>query len=249
MSRRQLANPRFERAELLSRLRGGLVVSCQALLDEPLHGSHHMVAMAAAALHGGAVGIRANGLADIAAIAERFPVPLIGLWKVGDADVYITPTAEHALAVAYAGADIVAVDATARPRPDGCTFADTVAALHERTAALVLADVSTVEEGVAAVRAGADMVSTTLSGYTSHSPAVDGPDAALVAGLARRLSVPVLAEGRIATPADAVRMLDAGAFAVCVGSVITRPQLITATFATALRCRSLAGRPDGAQRV
>lgn len=249
MPRRQPTSPRFERSELLRRLRGGLVVSCQALPDEPLHGSHHMVAMADAALRGGAVGIRANGVADVAAISERFPVPLIGLWKSGDAEVYITPTARHALAVAYAGADIVAVDATARPRPDGCAFADTVAALREYTGALVLADVSTVDEGVHAVHDGADLVSTTLSGYTAHSPSADGPDVALVEGLARRLPVPVLAEGRIATPEQAVRVLDAGAFAVCVGSMITRPQLITAAFTTALSCRSLTGRPDGARRA
>ncbi|MCX7670182.1 MAG: N-acetylmannosamine-6-phosphate 2-epimerase [Anaerolineae bacterium] len=222
---------------VIARLRGGLIVSCQALPHEPLHGSAIMARMALAAWQGGAVGIRANTPEDIRAIRAAVPLPLIGIYKDGDADVYITPTLEHARAVARAGADIVALDATGRPRPDGRTLAATIAALHAEFAVPVMADISTCEEGLAAVEAGADLVSTTLSGYTPYSPQRPEPDLALVAALAGRLAVPVIAEGRISTPALARAALEAGAFAVVVGAAITRPQWITAQFAAALTRR------------
>lgn len=216
--------------DLLSRIRGGLVVSCQAPADDPVHGPAFMTAMAASVVKAGAVGIRANGQADIRAIrARQLGVPLIGLWKHGSAGVYITPTAEHAVAVARAGADIVAADGTRRPRPDGRTLADTVTAV-QREGCLFMADVSTVDEGLAAEDAGADVVSTTLSGYTADSPAGDGPDLGLVASLARRLEIPVVAEGRIRTPAEAARAIQAGAWAVVVGTAITSPAWITGQF-------------------
>ncbi|MEJ5199663.1 MAG: N-acetylmannosamine-6-phosphate 2-epimerase [Anaerolineae bacterium] len=221
--------------EAVARLRGGLIVSCQALPHEPLHGSEIMARMALAAWQGGAVGIRANTPQDIHAIRGAVPLPLIGIYKDGDADVYITPTLEHGRAVARAGADIVALDATGRPRPDGLTLAETIAALHAEFAIPVMADVSTFDEGLAAVEAGADLVSTTLSGYTPYSPQQEEPDLALVAALAGRLAVPVIAEGRISTPALARAALEAGAFAVVVGAAITRPQWITARFVAALQ--------------
>ena len=167
--------------------------------------------MALAAWQGGAVGIRANTPADIRAIRARVPLPLIGLYKAGDADVYITPTLEHARAVIEAGADIVALDATGRPRPDGRSLVQVITALHDDHHALVMADVSTVAEGVAAAQMGADLISTTLSGYTPYSPQQDGPDLALVAALVARVAVPVIAEGRISTPALARAALEAGA--------------------------------------
>ncbi|HEY0697759.1 MAG TPA: putative N-acetylmannosamine-6-phosphate 2-epimerase, partial [Micromonospora sp.] len=180
-------------------LAGGLVVSCQPLPDEPddpLRHPYVQAGVAAAAVRGGAVAIRANGPADVSAIRAAVDVPVIGLYKYGTGDVVITPTAAHAVEVALAGAHVVAVDATDRPRPDGRPFADTVRALRERTGALVLADVSTVAEGVAAVRDGADAVATTLSGYTAASPRTDGPDLELAARLAALVPVPVIAEGR-----------------------------------------------------
>ncbi len=232
--------------DVVVRLRGGLIVSCQALPHEPLHGAEIMARMAVAAWQGGAVGIRANTPADIRAIRERVPLPLIGLYKAGDADVYITPTLEHARAVLEAGADIVALDATGRPRPDGRSLAEVIAALHGKYGAPVMADVSTLEEGMTAADLGADLVSTTLSGYTPYSPQQAGPDLALVAALAARLSVPVIAEGRIATPAQARAALEAGAFAVVVGAAITRPQWITTQFVAAMGARSgeQAGNPQ-----
>ncbi len=222
------------RAALLDRLRGRLVVSCQARPGEPLYGASTMAAMARAAVAGGAAGVRINGLDDVAAVRAAVDVPVVGLWKDGDDGVYITPTLEHALSVAAAGADIVALDATSRPRRDGRSLADTVAALHEQAGVLVMADVSWYDEGLAAAAAGADVVGTTLSGYTGGGRPPSGPDLELVEKLAADLHVPVLAEGRITSPQQAAEALARGAFAVVVGGAITRPAAITARFVAAL---------------
>ncbi|MGW6485740.1 N-acetylmannosamine-6-phosphate 2-epimerase [Streptomyces sp. NPDC055056] len=216
----------------------GLVVSCQALPGEPLHGADIMARMARAALQGGAVGVRVNGPEDIAAVRAAVSVPVIGLWKAGDTGVYITPTLDHARRVAAAGADVVALDATARPRPDGLSLTETIIALHA-DGVRVMADVSSYEEGIAARAAGADAVATTLSGYTDTGPVPTGPDFELLAALTARLDVPVIAEGRIATPDEAARALALGAHAVVVGGAITRPADITQRFAAALRTPSV----------
>lgn len=218
---------------LLDQLRGGLIVSCQAHRSTALHGPVHMSAMARAAMDGGAVGIRAEGIEDLQAIRATVRLPLIGLWKTDDPGVFITPTAEHALAVAKTGAEIVAADATTRPRPDQRSVAATIEAVH-RQGALAMADVATVDDALAAEQAGADLVGTTLSGYTDDSPAQPGPDLELVAALSNRLSVPVVAEGRIHTPSEARQALDAGAWTVVVGTAITAPTWITAQFADAM---------------
>ncbi|WFE39345.1 putative N-acetylmannosamine-6-phosphate 2-epimerase [Micromonospora sp. WMMD998] len=215
---------------VLDDLAGGLVVSCQPLPDEPddpMRDPYVQAHVAAAVVRGGAVAVRVNGPDDVRAVRAAVDVPVIGLFKHGAGDVFITPTAAHALAVARAGAHVVAVDATDRPRPDGRGFADTVRALRERTDALVLADVSTVAEGVAAVAAGADAVATTLSGYTAASPSTDGPDLGLLARLAALLPVPVLAEGRYRTPEQIGRAFAAGAHAVVMGNAVTSPLWIT----------------------
>ena len=221
--------------ELLNRIRGGLIVSCQALPDEPLHGSGIMAMMAHAAEIGGAVGIRANGPRDVAAIRAVTSLPIIGLHKVDvdGFDVYITPRVEDAEALADAGADIIAIDGTLRPHPEGST-AEFITAVKAATGLPVIADISTFDEALAAQVAGADLVSTTLSGYTPNSPQQTGPDIALVRRAASMLPVPVLAEGRLSTPEEARAALDAGAFAVVVGGAITRPQQITARFVRAM---------------
>ena len=214
---------------LLERLRGRLVVSCQARAGEPLHGPEHMTAMALSAIAGGAGGIRCEGPDDIRAIRAATDLPIIGLWKSGHDGVYITPTLDHAVQVAEAGADLVAIDATARPRPDGRTVTETIAELASRGVA-VMADVATLDEGIAAARAGAVVVGTTLSGYTPETAGSPGPDVELVAALAGALDVPVFAEGRISTPAQLAAAFDAGAWSVVVGGAITRPATITAAF-------------------
>jgi N-acylglucosamine-6-phosphate 2-epimerase len=222
---------------ILGRLRGGLIVSCQALDDEPLYGSMHMAAMAVAAAQGGAVGVRANSPEDIAAILHAVRLPIIGIYKLDTPgfSVRITPTIESAIQVANAGADIIAIDATDRPHPDGLDLFDRIRLIHEHTSCPVMADISNDQEGLAAQSAGADLVSTTLSGYTDDSAKQDAPDFELLHRLVKTLKVPVIAEGRITTPGQAAQALSKGAFAVVVGSAITRPQWITAQFVKEMR--------------
>lgn len=225
----------------LTRLRGGLIVSCQAPPDDPLSGPDMMARLARSVVAGGAVAIRAEGLDDLAAVRAAVQVPLIGLVKRGRQGVYITPTLEDAVQVAALGAELVAVDATGRPRPDGQALDEVIAAVH-RQGAGVVADVADVAQGRAAAAAGADVVATTLSGYL-EGPVPATPDLELVAALAGQVEVPVIAEGRYAQ-ADQVRAaLDAGAWAVVVGTAITRPQVITRTLIDAVggATRSLEG--------
>jgi N-acylglucosamine-6-phosphate 2-epimerase len=210
---------------------GGLIVSCQARADNPLHGPVHMAAMALAAEQGGAVGLRVNGAADIAAIRAVSALPIIGIVKdLTQAQVMITTDIDAALSVIDAGAQIVALDCTARPRPKGIAWQDILRAIHA-AGAQVMADISTLDEGLAAADAGADYIATTLSGYTLDTHGTGpGPDLHLVKALAIAIPNPILAEGRIATPAQARQALDAGAHAVVVGTMITNPRAITRTF-------------------
>ena len=220
---------------VLQAIRGGLVVSCQAYPGEPMNTTSTMRAVALAVAEGGAAGLRVQGIEDIVAIRAAVELPLIGLWKQGHDGVFITPTLDHALAVAEAGADVVALDGTQRPRPDGRSLAETIAAVHDRTGKLVMADCSTYDEGVAAAEAGADVIGTTLSGYTPYTTKGDGPDLELVGRLATALDRPVVAEGRIHTPDQAAGALAAGAWAVVVGTAITHPTTITSWFAAAVK--------------
>jgi N-acylglucosamine-6-phosphate 2-epimerase len=221
----------------IEQVRGRLIVSCQALSHEPLFGAEIMARMAVAAEQGGAAAIRANTPVDIAAIRKSVPLPIIGLYKddIPGYPVYITPTLRHALEVAEAGADVIAIDATARARPEPGTLADFIGRIHLQTGLPVLADISTLAEGEAAVEAGADMISTTMSGYTEDSPSQREPDIELVARLSLSVAVPVLAEGRYRTPEQASNALSVGALAVVVGGAITRPQEITKHFVEALQ--------------
>jgi N-acylglucosamine-6-phosphate 2-epimerase len=218
----------------LDAIRGGLVVSCQAPPGSPLAQTRHMVAFARAAAAGGAAGIRAEGLGDIAAIKEAVELPLIGLRKrrVAGSEVYITPELEDARAVAGAGADIVAVDATLRPRPGGLDTGSLLGRLAGEVPQPILADVDCLEAAAAARAAGAAAVATTLSGYTGEGPAPGTPDVELVARLAAELDCPVLAEGRYAAPESVREAFEAGAWAVVVGTAITDPVALTHRFAS-----------------
>ncbi|WP_327270276.1 putative N-acetylmannosamine-6-phosphate 2-epimerase [Streptomyces sp. NBC_01218] len=214
-------------------LEGRLIVSCQAPPGDPMRETSALVRLALAAVAGGASAIRANEPGVVAAIVDAVDLPVIGLWKDGDTGVYITPTVRHALALVEAGAAVVAADATDRPRPDGSAFAELVTAVHA-AGALVMADVSTLAEGVAAAGAGADFVSTTLSGYVPGSPQQPGPDLELVEALAAAVAVPVVAEGRLHTPEQAREALGRGAHSVVVGTAITAPTALTARFVAGL---------------
>jgi N-acylglucosamine-6-phosphate 2-epimerase len=221
----------------LERMRGGLIVSVQAAAGSPLAAPEHLAAIASAVEAGGAVGIRAEGVDAVRRIREAVEVPVIGLVKrrAPPSEVYITPDLEDALAVAEAGAELVAVDATDRPRSDGTRGPDFVAGVGAELPGRIVADVDRATAAYGAVQAGAAAVATTLSGYTSAgevgvgdaaSPTMS-PDVSLVGELACQLDVPVMAEGRYGTPKDVRAAFEAGAFAVVVGAAITDPGELT----------------------
>ncbi|WP_309104425.1 N-acetylmannosamine-6-phosphate 2-epimerase [Microbacterium sp.] len=217
----------------LELLRNGLIVSCQAYPGEAMRDSRTMAQVAQAALAGGAAAIRVQGLADIRGVAE-LPVPIVGLWKDGSDEVFITPTLEHAKAVINAGADVVAIDGTRRPRPDGRTLAETVTGIRAYSDVLIMADCGSLDDAISAEAAGVDILGTTLSGYTGERPKTLGPDLELIGLIAARCNLPIVAEGRIHTPADSAAAIAAGAFSVCVGTAITHPATITSWFAAAV---------------
>ena len=212
-----------------------LIVSCKALPDEALFGSDIMARMAKAAAQGGARAIRANTPVDVKAIRQAVDLPIIGLYKdkLPGYEIIITPTLKHALEIAAAGADIIAVDSTSRPHPDG-DLSGFYEKIHSQCECLIMADISTLEEGLAAEAAGADMLSTTLSGYTSYSPQQALPDLNLVSQLAARSTIPVIAEGRYHTPEQVKQALENGAVSVVVGGAITRPRQITERYVQAI---------------
>lgn len=219
----------------LARLRGRLIVSCQAPPDSPLRHPPMIAALAQCAERGGAGGVRIDGPDDVTAVRRAITVPIIGLYKIPPSSpLYITPTFELARDIARAGADIVAVQATRERDGTGTPLADLVGRIHAECGIPVMADVSTRDEGLAAAAAGADLVATTMAGYTPHSRHMPGPDLDLVSDLVTRCPVPVVAEGRITTPEQAAAALRAGAWAVVVGRAITMPDAITARFVRAL---------------
>jgi len=224
------------RDQVLKKIYKGLIVSCQALESEPLYGSEIMAKMAIAAEKGGAVGIRANYSADIKAIKEAVDLPIIGLIKreYPGYEVYITPTLREVEEVVAAGAHIVAIDATDMSRPGNKSASEFIYEIKKKFDIMVMADVSTYEEGIRAQDAGADIVSTTMSGYTPYSPKSEGPDFELIRNLSSDLTVPLIGEGRIWEPKEAVKALELGAYAIVVGTAITRPMNITKRFTEAI---------------
>lgn len=225
----------FTRQQIIDALAGRLIVSAQAYPGEPMRDPRTTAQVAASVVRGGAAAVRVQGIADVQAVRSAVEVPVIGLWKDGDTGVYITPTYQHAYAVALAGAHVVAVDGTRRPRPDGLTLAETIGRLHEHTTAAVMADCGSLQDALEAVRAGADLVGTTLAGYTDERPRSEGPDLELLEALREAdIDVPIIAEGRIHTPQDAAAVMRAGAHAAVVGTAITHPATITSWFVNAV---------------
>jgi N-acylglucosamine-6-phosphate 2-epimerase len=217
--------------------KGALVVSCQARADNPLHGPVYMSAMAQAAQVGGAGGIRANGEADVAAIRAVTRLPIIGIAKVWDDrfPVYITPGFEQAAQIAKAGADIVGLDATPRPR-DGEPVERLIGRIRAELGKEVFADIAMLEEGRAAHAAGATYVATTLSGYTEETASrkTEGPDLELLSALVAEIPAPIVAEGRFDAPDLVAEAFRRGAHAVVVGTAITNPREITRNFVRAI---------------
>ncbi|WP_214821019.1 MULTISPECIES: N-acetylmannosamine-6-phosphate 2-epimerase [unclassified Exiguobacterium] len=220
---------------MIEQLRSQLIVSCQALPDEPLHGSAIMARMAIAAKEGGASGIRANGIEDIQAIQAVVDLPIIGIIKreYDGSDVYITPTMEEVDALVSAGVDLIALDATNRERPDGSTIATFFPLVREKYPnQRFMADCATLEDAVRAEQLGFDVVAPTLYGYTAETAGkkVYEGDFQFLREMVQLVSIPVIAEGNVITPEHARRVLELGAYAVVVGGAITRPQQIAKRF-------------------
>ncbi len=215
---------------ILQQIKGGLIVSCQALEDEPLHGSFIMARMAVAAQEGGAVGIRANSVADIREIKESVKLPLIGIVKTQypGTDVFITPTRKEVDDLAAVGAEIIAMDATGRKRPGNVSLDDFFKEIRrDYPQQLFMADCSTLEEGIHADRIGFDIIGTTLAGYTPYTEHIKVPNLELIRQLRERTDKPIIAEGGIWSGADLQQTFRCGAFSAVIGAAITRPQLIT----------------------
>lgn len=216
-------------------LKDQLIVSCQALPNEALYGANIMAKMAKAAVNGGAKAIRANSVLDILAIQQEVNVPIIGLIKQDyfDSSIFITPTKKEVLELLHTNCEIIALDATNRIRPNNENLLDLLNLIHE-SGKLALADIATLEEGINAEKLGFDFVSTTLSGYTEYSINTEKPDFLLVKRLVKKLKIGVIAEGRIKTAKDFLKMKKLKPYAIVIGSAITRPELITRDFVNLL---------------
>lgn len=221
---------------IINRLKGKVVVSCQAMPSEPLYLEKCMVAMMKSVVKGGAGGLRVAGARDVKNAKHLFDVPIIGLTKPDiipsnwQEIVYITPTLKEVIELVEAGADIIAFDGTMRERPNGAKLEELIkyVKINNRVS---MADISTLEEGINAAKLGANMLSTTLSGYTQFSQnRGEGPDFELLKQLVDNTNIPVVLEGRIWEPEEVDKAFEFGAHCVVIGSAITRPQLITKRF-------------------
>ncbi len=227
---------------MINKIKSGLIVSCQALEGEPLYIENDsiMPLMARAAKKAGACAIRTNGVRDVIGIKKETQLPVIGIIKKSyeGYEQYITVTMDEIDKLVEAGADIIALDCTLRERKDGKTVAEHIKSIKEKYPdILLMADISNLEEGINAWKSGVDLVGTTLSGYTDYTPKLDGPDYELVKSLVEAIDIPVIAEGRVHYPNQAVEMLKLGATAVVVGGAITRPLEITSRFMDAINKR------------
>ena len=230
--------------EVIQLLKGGLIVSCQITdpkghfdPDNPINGPTMMALTARSAEVGGACGLRVDGVKDISAVKRMSSLPIIGIYKmdIPGYEVRITPTIDSVVELVKAGAEIVAVDATDREHPGKLNGADFIKHIKRVTDATIMADVSNEEEGVAAAGAGADIVATTLAGYTEYTRSIQKPDFELVTALANRLSVPVICEGGISSPEQAREALERGAHAVVVGTMIINVKRITQHYVRVIR--------------
>lgn len=233
----------MDHQKLFDQIKGGLIVSCQALEHEPLYTKEGgvMPLMAKAAAQSGAVGIRANTVRDITQIKEVVDLPVIGIIKKDyeGTPMYITVTMAEVDALVACGVDILAVQGTSALRPDGKTAAEFIAGIKAKYPdQLVMADIATFEEAMACAAAGADFVGTTMRGYTPETKGIDDIDFDFIRKLAAECPARVIAEGHIHYPEQAAQALDAGAFALVVGGAITRPAEITARFTAAIKART-----------
>lgn len=225
--------------ELLDSIHGQMIISCQAVKGEPLYVEEKsvMYLMARAAKQAGSKMIRTSSIRDVIAIKEETGLPVIGLVKIQyeGYDAYITPTMKEVDELVAAGSDIVALDCTNRKRGDGTTINEFIAQIKAKYPDIILmADISNYEEGVNAWKCGVDIVGTTMSGYTPYTEAKEGPDYELMSRLAADLDIPVIGEGKIHSPQEAVKALSTGVWAIVVGGAITRPLEIAQRFMKAI---------------
>ncbi len=219
---------------LKSKIKNGLIVSCQAPANSPLAKPEIIAAFALTAVQNGAVGVRIDSPEHIRVVKNIVNVPIIGIYKIvtNESEVYITPTFESAKQVAEAGADIIAIDATFRSRPNNENLAELVERIHAELNLPIMADVATFEEGINAEKIGCDFVGTTLSGYTNETKHIIEPDFELVKKLAT-LTIPTICEGRLRKPENVAKAFECGAFAVVVGNAITGTDWLVREFAGA----------------
>jgi N-acylglucosamine-6-phosphate 2-epimerase len=219
-------------------MKGGLIVSCQAAPGAPLHGSAYMAAMARAAKMAGAVGIRADGPLDIAAIKAAVDLPMIGIYKirmpVQHRRVYITPTFEAAAEIARLGSEIISLHVLPEYDADVEALKMRIRRIKQELDVLVMADIATVSDAEFAVEHGVDIVATTSARYAWPDEKIPGPPVALIRDLARAVPVPIIAEGHFKTPQQCVEALEAGAYAVVVGTALTAPEVVMAEFVQAM---------------
>jgi N-acylglucosamine-6-phosphate 2-epimerase len=217
-------------------LQGQLIVSCQAPVESPLYAPHIIAAIAQAAINQGAAGVRIDTPAHVQAVRQQISAPIIGLWKQQRSgfDLYITPQFSDAVAIAAAGADIIAIDATLRPRPNGETVASLIQQIHQNLGKPVMADVDTLAAASAAAAAGADIIGTTLYGYTAETRHLSPPGFDLLSQMVSLLPVPLVCEGGIASPHMAQQAIALGADAVVVGTAITGIDLQVAAYQAAV---------------
>ncbi len=226
--------------KILSKVKGGLIVSCQALSNEPLHSPYIMSRMAYAAELGGACGIRANTPEDITEIKKSVKLPVIGLYKqvFPDSEVYITPTEDAVDALMESQPDIIAIDATSRLRPYGSSLSDFFHKIRIKYPdMLFMGDCSTYEDALQAEKLGFDLVGTTLSGYTNETKGTKLPNFDLMKELSVNLSIPVIAEGGIWTPEQLKEAFRCGVHAAVIGTAITRPMDITRRFVNVINSK------------
>lgn len=212
-------------------LKKGLIVSCQVPDGTPIDTPEFIAAQAETVILAGAVGVRVQGVANVQAVSNSVTVPIIGLIKRSSPEtpIHITPEVDDVLRLEQAGADIVALDATGRLRRNGQTFNDFIDEVRKKTSIPILADVDTVEAAVCAEKLGCEAVATTLSGYTA-APAPELPNIGLISEISKKVAIPVIAEGGFSRPEHFLDALTAGAWAVCIGTAITNPYLMTKSF-------------------